>query len=598
MSILDKINGKADLEKLNKQELNDLTNELREVIVQTAQTNGGHLSSNLGVVELTTALHRVFDFPKDKLIFDVGHQCYAHKLLSGRKEKFSSLRKSGGLSGFPDKDESEYDLFTTGHAGSAIATGLGLCAARDKAGENYTVIVVVGDGAFSNGLSLEALNVCDKKPKNFILILNDNGMSISKNKNGFYNYISKATANKGYLKFKKGVKKVFGNSFVTKFLKKCRGAFKRLFNRNNYLEYFGFKFVGQIDGNDIQETVKILSRVKNVAKNKAVFLHVNTTKGLGHEQAETHAEDYHGVGVELKVGSGDFSNALGDKLCQVIEKDKSVVAITAGMALGTGLKKVCETHPQNFVDVGICEEYAVTYSAGLATGGAKPIVAIYSTFLQRAYDQLVHDVCLNNLPVVFCVDRAGLVGADGKTHQGVFDLSYLLHLPNMKVLAPSCIDELNRAVDYALTLNCPVAIRYPNGQVNGVANDDKEFCEWQKVCEGEDFAILAVGPRMLNLAKECVKNGLSATVYNARCVKPLDKGALNEIKDKKIITLEENSLIGGFGSLVSQYYQNNNERVCIKSFGVADKFVEHASVQEQLAQCGLTVENVVKSAKE
>ncbi|MBQ9103876.1 MAG: 1-deoxy-D-xylulose-5-phosphate synthase [Clostridia bacterium] len=594
MSVLEKVNSKTDLKQLNIAELKDLAKEIRCKIVETASTNGGHLASNLGVVELTIALHYVFDLPTDKLVFDVGHQCYTHKILSGRKEEFSSIRTSNGISGFPDKDESEFDTFTVGHAGTSLAQGLGLCSARDKQGEDYSVVVVVGDGSFSNGLNLEALTASDAKPKNLIVVLNDNGMSIAKNNNGFYKFISKSTTKRGYLKLKRGVKKVFRNSIITKFLKKCRGAIKRLFNKNYYLESFGFKFVGNTDGKHLEELISILQKVKNLSKTKAVFLHLNTTKGMGLEEAENMAEDFHGVGKNLKVGSGDFSTAFGKKVCSLIENDKNIIAITAGMTCGTGLKPVRENYPDNFVDVGIAEEYAVTYAAGLATGGIKPIVAVYSTFLQRSYDQILHDVCIPNLPVIFCVDRAGFVGSDGQTHQGLFDLSYLLHLPNLKVFAPKNTSELNKMLEYALTLNCPVAIRYPNGKHSDEPCQDEDISKWQKTYDfGNSVSVLAVGPRMNALALKTVKeNNLNATVYNARCVKPLDSKVLDDIKNGKIITLEENGLIGGFGSLVSNYYKEKGVLAKVVSLGVKDGFVKHGSVENQLYENGLSEENL------
>ena len=428
MDVLSGINIPADIKKLNIEQLKGLAEEIRAEILAVTSKNGGHLASNLGIVETTIALHYVFDLPNDKLIFDVGHQCYAHKLLSGRKDNFSSIRTSGGLSGFPDREESEYDPFTVGHAGTSIAAGLGYCSARDSKGDNYYVIDVVGDGAVVNGLNQEALTLSGNKPKNYIVILNDNGMSISKNRNGFYRFLSKHTTKRGYLSGKRAIKKIFGTSFITSGLIKFRDFLKRVFNKSGYFENHGFKYVGVIDGNDLVAMISILNRIKEVSKEKAVFLHVKTTKGKGYEQAEEHADLYHGVGTNLKNENGEFSTVLGNTINQLIKKDGSIVAITAGMKDGTGLSLVEKENPSNFYDVGIAEELAVTMAAGMAAGGLKPIVAVYSTFMQRAYDQIVHDVCLQNLPVVFCLDRAGLVGKDGKTHQGVFDLSYLSHV--------------------------------------------------------------------------------------------------------------------------------------------------------------------------
>ncbi len=583
------------VKKLNIKDLDNLAQDIRERIISVTYENGGHLASNLGIVETTVALYRVFDFPKDKLIFDVGHQCYAHKILSGREKEFSTIRTCGGLSGFPDIEESEYDPFTVGHAGTSMAAAIGYCNARDKRGEDYTVIAVVGDGSIGNGLNLEALSASNIKPKNFIVILNDNGMSISKNKNGFYQLVSKGTTKRSYLRGKRAITKIFGNSFVTRALAGFRNFIKRVINKNSHFEKHGFKYVGVVDGNDIKELVDILERVKRVAKDRAVLVHVKTTKGKGHDKAEANADAYHGVGAGLQNESGSFSIALGDKLNQLIDSDDKVVAITAAMKDGTGLKAVEEKHPENFIDVGIAEEYAVTLAAGMAAGGLRPFVAVYSTFMQRAYDQIVHDVCLQNLPVVFCLDRAGLVGKDGKTHQGVFDLSFLSHIPNMNVFAPNDEKELFDIIDYAKELNAPVAIRYPKnaGVVDADVPIKKEL--WRTVKEGEKATILAVGPNALKLAVEYAKKHEGVGVVSARSIKPLDEKVLDKIKDTAIVTVEENSVIGGFGSLVSGYYSGKNLMVKIKHVGVKDGFVGHGNVADQFIESGIT-ENGVDAA--
>ena len=587
MAILDSVNMASDVKKLNNDELKLLSEEIRAIIVDATTKNGGHLASNLGIVESTVALYKTFDFPKDALIFDVGHQCYAHKILSGRKEQFDTIRTHNGISGFPNKDESEFDSFTTGHAGTSISAGLGMCMARDKLNQDYTVISVVGDGSFSNGLNLEALFSSNSKPKNFIVILNDNGMSISKNKNGLYRFISKSTVKKSYIESKKAFVKVFRNSFITRWLSSLKDFVKRIFNKNNYFENYGFKYVGVVDGNNIKEMTSVLENVKKVAKEKAVLLHIKTTKGKGYKQAEMHADTYHGVGTNLVCESGTFSIALGQKLNSLIEKDKSVIAITAAMKDGTGLMAVEKLYKDNFVDVGIAEEYAVTLAAGMAKGGLKPFVAIYSTFLQRAYDQIMHDVCLQNLPVIFCLDRAGLVGSDGETHQGVFDLSYLSHMPNMTVLAPNTAEELGDAVDYAISLNSPVAIRYPKNQNVNVDFVSLKDSLWTVENKGTVANVIAVGPNMLKLARECAKDIKGLGVISARSVKPLDAKVLEEIKGLPIITLEENSVIGGFGALVSNYFRENGVSVKLLPVGVGDKFVKHGSVNNQLEICGL-----------
>ena len=605
MNILDGIKNSSDVKRLSLKEKTELAGEIRDKILKTCSENGGHLSSNLGIVETTLALYSVFDFPKDKIIFDVGHQCYAHKMLSGRNVGFSAIRTDGGISGFPDREESEYDCFGAGHAGTSIAAGLGFCAARDALGEDFYVVDVVGDGAFVNGLNLEALTSSQKKPKKLIVILNDNGMSISKNRNGIYTFLSKKSTKKGYLKSKSALKRVFGESLVTRFLRKVRGFIKRIFNGVNVLEQFGFKYVGVVNGNDLKSLTEILEGVKNVAKDKAVFLHIKTVKGKGVKRAEERADLYHGVGKSLSCGGGEFSSAVGQTLNEIIEKDSRVIALTAGMKDGTGLAAVEKAHPDNFIDVGIAEEFAVTFAAGMAAGGLKPVVCVYSTFLQRAYDEILHDVCIQKLPVVFCIDRAGLVGADGKTHQGVFDLSFLSHLPGMTILAPSCVNDLKAALKYAFSLGSPVAIRYPkesSAKEREVAPYEETL--WERIKAGEKYNILAVGPDMLALAEEFAKNHDGAGVISARTVKPLDEKTLAEISELPIIALEENSVIGGFGDAVRRAVSGlfgGKPKNRIITLGVKDAFTRHGSADRQREENGLCekqLEAIVLSLKE
>ena len=593
MAMLESVSVGADVKKLNIKELELLSEDIRKEILSVTAKNGGHLASNLGVVETTVALYKVFDFNKDKLIFDVGHQCYAHKILSDRKDRFSTIRTDDGLSGFPLRAESSYDAFVAGHAGTSIAAGIGFCEARDKLKEDYTVISMVGDASIVNGLNLEALSVKGEKPKNFIVLLNDNGMSISKNQNGLYRYLSKTTIKRSYVVGKKTIRKVFRDSFITKLLGRFKNFIKRLIGDPNYFEQQGFKYVSVVDGNNVSKLIKTLSRVKLAAKEKAILLHVKTTKGKGYLKAEEQADVYHGVGAKLISEQGDFALCLGQSLCEMIDVDDKIVAITAGMKDGTGLSAVEKAHPKNFIDVGIAEEYAVTSAAGMAAGGLKPFVAIYSTFLQRAYDQIMHDVCIQNLPVVFCLDRSGLVGKDGCTHQGVFDLSYLLHLPNLTVLAPNDRAELKDALSYAKELNSPVAIRYPkaSGEERPLVPLSKS--PWEVVCDGEGDVVLAVGPRMLDLAIKLKKEKPDLKIISVRVLKPLCASILDEIKDKKIITLEENSVIGGFGAYVSSYYASKTQLVDVVSFGVKDEFVAHGSINNQLIKSGLTVENIL-----
>ena len=584
-------------QKENKKErakrLNLVVEQTRSQILEVTKTNGGHLSANLGVVETTVALHDVFDFSVDKLIFDVGHQCYAHKILSDRKDKFCTLRQKGGISGFPDAEESPFDAFSTGHAGTSLSASLGVCEARDRLGQDFYVIAVVGDGSLVNGLNLEALTSSINKPKKLIVILNDNGMSISKNRNGFYKMISKSTTQKGYVKSKRFAKKLFGKNFIGKILGGVRNLSKRLISGGNYFEKFGFKYVGVLDGNDVEQMTDILRRVKNVAKDKAVFVHVNTTKGKGLSVAEESAELYHGVGKDFSLGSGSMSKALGECLCAQIEKNDKILAVTAGMKQGTGLWQVEEKYPNNFIDVGIAEEFAVTFSAGMAKSGLKPVVAIYSTFMQRAYDQIMHDVCMQNLPVVFCLDRAGFVGEDGRTHQGLFDLSFLSHLPNLTILSPINEYDLKLALDYALSLNSPVAIRYAKEG----ARSEVELKEYSQdanlvVKEGTDVEVLAVGGRMLDLALEFAKaSPRSVKVRAIRKVNSLD-GDLQSLTAPMIITLEENAIKGGFGSLIRQFIKlpEGAKIVCL---GAKDDFVKHGTVKEQFIDSDLTLENLL-----
>lgn len=598
MGILERISEVSDIKKLNIKELEQLADEIRREILASTLKNGGHLSSNLGIVETTIALYYTFDLPTDKLIFDVGHQCYAHKLLSGRKDRFSTIRTDNGISGFPDIDESEFDSFTVGHAGTSIASSLGLCFARDAKKENYTVIDVVGDGSVGNGLNLEAISSSQTKPKNLIVILNDNGMSISKNKNGFYQYLSKSTTKRGYIGSKRVLQKVFGNSFITKGLTAFKGFIKRVVNsKPTSFEEYGFKYVGVVDGNNIKELVRILGRVKRLASDKAVLIHVKTTKGKGYKKAEEKSDLYHGVSAEYKNESGNFARALGDKLNELIEKDNRIVALTAGMKDGTGLEIVEKVHPDNFMDVGIAEEYAVTLASGLARGGLKPFVCIYSTFMQRAYDQIIHDVCLQRLPVVFLLDRAGVVGADGKTHQGVFDISYLSHIPNIRVFAPNNSTELCDIIDYALTLNEPIAIRYPKNGDETENNVSVETAPWLKIKDGNKVTLLAVGPNMLNLAKRVAEKVDGVAVYSVRMVKPLCEKTLVEVKNTSVITLEENSEIGGFGSAVASFYVNSGEKTPCRILGIKDKFVEHGSINSQLESNHLTEQCLLEEIK-
>lgn len=583
------IPSSKQLKQLNIKQLEALCEDIRNEIIRVVAENGGHLASNLGSIELTVALHYVFDIETDKIIFDVGHQSYAHKLLTGRD--LSSMRKDGGASGFPDPTESKYDAFSVGHAGTSVSAGLGYCHSRDFFGENYNVINVVGDASFFNGENLEAITSTTKKPNNFLVILNDNGMSINKNDNGLYKVISKITVKKGYNKFNSFMSRTIGNCFIGKGLKAIKRFLKRSMSLNTITDSIGLKYVGKFDGHNLKTLIRILSDIRDAGI--PTLLHVTTKKGKGVPDAEENSSKYHGVAKAFEVSNHYFSGGISQILDGIVEKHPEVVAITAGMTDGVGLTDFKEKHPKSFVDVGICEEYAVTLASGMAISGTKPIVFIYSTFMQRAYDQILHDACLQNLPVIFCLDRAGLVGSDGKTHQGVFDLSYLNHIPNLTVLAPKDLSELEKMLEVAVSMNSPVSIRYPNGNNYNFETklDFSSDLGWERLKEGDKNVILAVGPRMISLAlKAC--EGTNTAVYNARTVKPLDISVLTSISDKNIITLEENAEIGGFGSEVLRFYSQNCITSKVSVLGVKDAFVNHASVDKQLEQNGLTVSAV------
>ena len=596
MSLLDKVKSPADVKNLTIEELPILAEEIRQRIITVVDKNGGHLSSNLGAVDLIVALHYVFDFPTDKLLFDVGHQSYAHKIICGRNDAFDTIRTKDGLSGFPSPSESEYDAFIAGHAGNSISASLGYCAARDISGKDYYVVNVVGDASFFNGVNLEALSSTDKKPLKMITILNDNGMSISKNNNGLYKFISLYTTRKSYGRFMRFANKAVGKNFIGRALKRFKTFIKVGLNHTTAAEALGFKYMGIFDGHNVKELVNVLKHVKNA--DKAVILHVKTKKGKGDLEAENNPSYYHGVSSNLKCGNSTFSSCVSQILDKFAQKEEKITAICAGMKDGTGLSDFAVKYPNRFFDVGIAEEHAVTFAAGQAIGGLKPVVCMYSTFLQRSYDQIMHDVCLQNLPVIFMVDRAGAVGADGATHQGLFDISYLRTLPNMSVFAPKDVVELENIFEYCLKLNTPCAIRYPNGS-------NPEFESHTDINEGlwevdgcGDNVILAVGPRMLRLAYEVKERAQTGVcVINARCLKPLHKSIVDGFEEKNVIVLEENVLAGGFASSVAEYLIENKINCSLKCKAFPNEFVYHATVDEQLKIAKFTVEETLKLIK-
>ncbi len=591
--LLDTVKTPADVKKLNIKQLEALADEIRNRVVDVVGKNGGHLASNLGVAELIVALYYSFDFPKDKLIFDVGHQCYAHKILSGRNEMFDTLRQENGLNGFPDISESEFDAFGAGHAGSSLSACLGYCAARDAIGEDYYVIDVVGDASLFNGENLEAITSSDVKPKKFIVIVNDNGMSISKNDNGLYKIMSTVTTRKTYGKVMDFFSRTIGESFIGKGLKKFKNWIKRSLNGLSVIDSLGFKYVGIFNGNKMSELIRILKNVKN--SDRGVILHLRTVKGKGLADAEKHAEIYHGVGKNFKSSKCTFSDSVGKLLIEEAAKDPKLTAICAGMKDGTGLKDFAAAYPDRFFDVGIAEEHAVTFAAGQAIGGLKPVVCIYSTFLQRSYDQIMQDVCIQNLPVIFMIDRAGAVGNDGATHQGLFDISYLRMLPNMKIFSPKDTVELKMIFDYCKKLSCPCAIRYPNGSnCDFEKHLPLESSLWEYYGDAEKNIVLCVGARTLTVAEKA-KNltDKKFTIVNCRSVKPLDEKFLSALDGKNVITLEENVLSGGFGSSVAEFFANKNINAKLHIIAFPDKFIRHAETARQLETAGLTAENIV-----
>jgi len=580
--ILENIKSPADLKKLNIDKLGVLSCEIRQELIKNVLKTGGHLASNLGAVELTLGVHYTFNTPKDKLIFDVGHQCYVHKMVTGRYEKLDTLRTFGGLSGFPKPNESEYDTSISGHAGTSISTALGIARSRDLKNEDYDVIAFLGDGSLGNGMVYEAMNDVAQTGTKIIVILNDNEMSIEKNVGGMSEYLSKLRTTKRYIKTKDNLSKFleklggFGRG-TKKVLQKIKNAFKYSAISNVFFEELGFTYIGIIDGHNFESIINALNRAKEIEG--PVIIHAFTKKGMGYEKAEKEPSLFHGVKGEKSVKklNSDYSSKVGDVLCKIAEKNDDVVAITAAMTSGCGLNEFSEKYPKRFFDVGIAEEHAVTMAAGLAIGKTIPVVCIYSTFMQRAYDQIIHDVCISNLHVVFCIDRSGIVGDDGETHHGIFDISYLSHIPNMTVFSPTCEDELEKILDYAVNkMDGPVAIRYPRGEMPlGSRVENFEIGKSCVVKKGNDVTIVAVGNmletgnKVLGILKE---NGIDATLINALVVSPCDIKTISENTEKYLFTIEDNVLAGGYGEKVKAQIEKN---VRFKNYGWDSKFVAH-----------------------
>ncbi len=608
--ILEQINDPSDLRKLSVDDLSILAREIRELIIDVVSRNGGHLASSLGAVELAVALHYVFDTPRDKLIWDVGHQTYAHKIITGRKDKFHTLRQYGGISGFPKTEESVYDCFNAGHSSTSISAALGMAVARDLKGTCEKCIAVVGDGALNAGLAYEALSNAGTIDTDLIVVLNDNEMSISPTVGAISYLLSKKMSGPVYSLFRREVEKVIKsmplfNEPLLKFAKKLEESLK-FFSPGIWFEEFGFKYFGPIDGHNIGELVNIFNNVKKLRG--PILVHVVTKKGKGYEPAEKNPSAFHGVGrfnvktgEILKTGSASYSSSFAEALMGEFERDKSVVAITAAMLTGTGLDKVKEVYPDRVFDVGIAEQHAVTFSAGLASRGIKPVVVIYSTFLQRAYDQVIHDVALQNLNVTFAIDRAGLVGEDGETHQGVFDLSYLRVVPNFVLAAPKDVRELKRMLHLGVTYDGPFAFRYPRGKAVDLGEKwDEAFSigEAQIINKGKDAVILAVGntvKKAMNVISSLKKKNINPTLINTRFIKPLDDEVILDAVDKAkfVMIVEENACIGGLGDAVLELmYHNNINNKTVKHIAVPDRFIKHGKIEELEKECGITEENI------
>ncbi len=605
--ILSQINFPSDLKRLKSGELEILCNELREYIIEVVTNIGGHFGANLGVVELSVALHYVFDTPRDKIIWDTGHQGYPHKVLTGRRELLPTIRQNGGISGFLKRTESEYDTFGAGHASTSISAALGIATARDLLGENYKVVAVIGDGALTGGLAFEAMNNCGYQKRDIIVIFNDNGISIDPNVSAISSYFNELFSSRTVNKLRDKIWDATNiipslGDRLKDFLSRLEGGIKSIVTPGMLFEAFGFNYFGPINGHNIYKLIKILSQIKNLKG--PLLLHVMTEKGRGYPPAQNDSTRLHAIArkerkstesiekIDIKPKTPSYSDVFGRAMSELMSKDKRIVAISAAMLSGTGLLPVSKEFPDRVFDVGIAESHAVTSAAGMATEGLLPVCAIYSTFLQRAFDQVVHDCALQNLHVVFALDRAGLVGEDGPTHHGVFDIAYLRLIPNMIVTAPKNEQELRDLLYSALYFYPgPVSIRYPRGKALGVPISKFEYIplgKWDTIFEGKDIAILAVGKMVAHsiLARELLlANGLNPTLVNARFIKPLDKDLLYQIATTHefIFTIEEGTVVGGFGSSVAEFLLTHNFKSKLEIFGIPDKFVEHGTQEELLS---------------
>ena len=611
--ILEKINEVNDIKKLDSGELPLLAEEIRDFLIQKISLSGGHLASNLGVVELTMALHLAFDLPEDKLIWDVGHQSYTHKLLTGRREGFDTIRKYGGMSGFPKRKESSCDAFDTGHSSTSISAGLGYARARDIRGEDYHVVSVIGDGSLTGGMAYEALNNAARIKSNFIIVLNDNNMSISENVGGMSTYLGDLRTNEAYTGFKSGVTNtlnripVYGERIVKR-LHKTKSGIKQLFIPGMLFEEMGITYLGPVDGHNIQQMIRVFQEAKKL--DEAVLVHVITKKGRGYAPAERHPARFHGAEpFDIETGlpthkrtKANYTDIFSTVMRKLGDRNPNVVAITAAMPDGTGLARFRNMFPDRFFDVGIAEEHAVTFAAGLAAGGLIPVVAVYSSFLQRAYDQVLHDVCIQNLHVVFAIDRAGLVGSDGETHQGIFDLSYLSTIPNMCVMAPKNKWELSDMMKFAVDYTGPIALRYPRGEAYDGMQEFRAPVVYGKsevLYDEEGILLLAVGS-MVKVADEVRRHlkelGYPCTLVNARFVKPIDEDMLLEMEKehKLIVTMEENVKCGGFGEHVLDFLSEIGSRARVIQVALPDDYIEHGNVDILRKEAGIDADSIEK----
>ncbi|MBO5055162.1 MAG: 1-deoxy-D-xylulose-5-phosphate synthase [Lachnospiraceae bacterium] len=609
--LLDNINKANDIKNIAPGDYPALAEEIREFLIEKISKTGGHLGSNLGAVELTMALHLSFNLPEDKIIWDVGHQSYTHKLLTGRREGFENLRKYGGMSGFPKRKESDCDCFDTGHSSTSISAGLGLVKARDIQGQKHSVISVIGDGSLTGGMAYEALNNAAKLETNFIIVLNDNNMSISENVGGVSKYLNNIRTAEAYLDIKEGVYNTlkdmpkYGDRVVES-IRKAKSSFKQLVVPGMFFEDMGLTYLGPVDGHNIPAMLRMFQEAKRVRN--GVIVHVITQKGKGFGPAERHPARFHGAepfdietGIPTKPRTtANYTDIFSTVMTKLGARDERVVAITAAMPDGTGLKRFRNIYPERFFDVGIAEEHAVTFAAGLAAGGLKPVVAIYSSFLQRAYDQILHDVCIQNLPVVFAIDRAGLVGSDGETHQGIFDLSYLSSIPNMHIMAPKNKWELSDMMKFALALGAPVALRYPRGEAYAGLQEFRAPIEMGKAealyVEGE-VCLMAVGS-MVKTAEAVRENlhaaGIKCSLINARFVKPIDENAVAFAakNHKLVVTIEENVASGGYGEKVREYFDSLSADCSLINIAIPDEYVEHGNVDLLKKEVGIDAESI------